>query len=290
MSELKLQWQEHFNGLWASENCEYMATREGTQALYERLVIAKETIHFNVPTSFQQNVQLLPDFEIEKASVRELDSHISNLLVEQVDLAQKICAELSYMEILDKRLVILKRIFHAIRSKYHNKDQIETKNQNNKSVKETGREQCLDLPGSGNSMLLELGLRTGLSVVFALLNQNWQNCMALGVPSLCNEVLTTAIEVVSELPPLSLANDNQISSCGIRTLCEVSKFLKKAVLPTSGADERGKMLCTELLLGLALQRGSLRYLLDWIQMALDASGIYFKNCSKTFKNIKHFVF
>lgn len=32
------------------------------------------------------------------------------------------------------------------------------------------------------------------------------------------------------------------------------------------------MLASELLLGLAVQRGSLRYLLEWVEMALDSGG------------------
>lgn len=44
-------------------------------------------------------------------------------------------------------------------------------------------------------------------------------------------------------------------------------------MPNSGADILGRRLASELLLGLASQRGSLRYLLDWIEMALAASAV-----------------
>ncbi|KAG7232808.1 hypothetical protein INR49_008073, partial [Caranx melampygus] len=44
-------------------------------------------------------------------------------------------------------------------------------------------------------------------------------------------------------------------------------------MPNSGADILGRRLASELLLGLASQRGSLRYLLEWIEMALAASAV-----------------
>lgn len=43
------------------------------------------------------------------------------------------------------------------------------------------------------------------------------------------------------------------------------------MLHEASADSKGKLLASEILLGLALQRGSLRHLLEWIDMALEAS-------------------
>ncbi|GCC28306.1 hypothetical protein chiPu_0006735 [Chiloscyllium punctatum] len=42
-------------------------------------------------------------------------------------------------------------------------------------------------------------------------------------------------------------------------------------MPSSGADSQGRRLASELLLGLAVQRGSLKFLLEWIEVALAAS-------------------
>ena len=35
----------------------------------------------------------------------------------------------------------------------------------------------------------------------------------------------------------------------------------------------GRQLCAELLLGLSLQRGSLRHLLQWVHMAIEAAAL-----------------
>lgn len=52
---------------------------------------------------------------------------------------------------------------------------------------------------------------------------------------------------------------------------KVSDFLKKTAVSGSWADRAGRRLALELLLGLAVQRGSLRFLLEWVEVALAAS-------------------
>ncbi|KAG8144816.1 hypothetical protein E2320_013235 [Naja naja] len=118
-----------------------------------------------------------------------------------------------------------------------------------------------------------MGVRTGLSLLFALLRQSWMMPAAGPGISLCNDVIHTAIEVVSSLPPLSLANESKIPPMGLDCLSQVTVFLKGVTIPNSGADTLGRRLASELLLGLAAQRGSLRYLLEWIEMALSASAV-----------------
>lgn len=91
--------------------------------------------------------------------------------------------------------------------------------------------------------------------------------------NLCNDVIHTAIDVVNSLPPLSLANESKIPPMGLDCLAQVTTFLKGVTMPNSGADILGRRLASELLLGLASQRGSLRYLLEWVEMALAASAV-----------------
>ncbi len=42
-------------------------------------------------------------------------------------------------------------------------------------------------------------------------------------------------------------------------------------MPTSGADNLGRKIASQLVLAIAAQRGSLRFLMEWIEMALCAS-------------------
>jgi E3 ubiquitin-protein ligase HERC1 len=57
---------------------------------------------------------------------------------------------------------------------------------------------------------------------------------------MCGEVLRTACTVVRALQPLSLANETQIPPLGIKALKDISTFLQKTSLPSSGADFTGK--------------------------------------------------
>ena len=124
---------------------------------------------------------------------------------------------------------------------------------------------------TGNEALVELGVKTGLSLLFSLLRQNWTLAEQCGQLSLCNDVFRTAISVVLSLPPLSLANETKMTSLGVDSLNEITKFLCAAANPSSGADISGQQLASDLMISLATQRGSLRYLLEWIQLSLDVS-------------------
>ena len=126
---------------------------------------------------------------------------------------------------------------------------------------------AVSVPHSSSDALMEMGVKTGLSFIFSLLRQSWTN---EGV-NLCNDVLQTALGVVCSLPPLSLTNETRLPALGLNALDQVSGFLKSMSMPHSGADRHGKQLASELVLALAAQRGSLRYLLEWIQMAMCAA-------------------
>jgi E3 ubiquitin-protein ligase HERC1 len=59
---------------------------------------------------------------------------------------------------------------------------------------------------------------------------------------MCSDVLRTACTVIRSLQPLSLANETQIPPLGLKALRDISGFLCKISLPTSGADPAGKDL------------------------------------------------
>ena len=89
-----------------------------------------------------------------------------------------------------------------------------------------------------------------------ILNTFWFFFFNLGTPSLCNEVLHTALDVVRALPPLSLSNESKIPQLGLDSLQEVTRFLKLVTLPTSNTDRTGKCLASELLLGTIIEISS----------------------------------
>ena len=210
----------------------------------------------------------LPDFEKEPLALAEQEHYLNAVLTSQQTLARAICSDSPFSVILGKRLIILQRIFYAVSSKYHDREGVRQQHMSDEAtVSSNENKAAVSVPHSGSDALMEMGVKTGLSFIFSLLRQSWTN---EGV-NLCNDVLQTALSVVCSLPPLSLANETRLPALGLNALDQVSGFLKSMSMPHSGADTHGKQLASELVLALAAQRGSLRYLLEWIQMAMCAA-------------------
>jgi len=132
-----------------------------------------------------------------------------------------------------------------------------------------------DQSPTGTDALIKVAVKTGLNLVFGLLHQNLSFERQLGYRSsggsICNSVLQTALDIVMTFEPLSLADKRRLSPLAVSSLADVSSFLRSIVSPQSCADTDGRRLAAELMLVIATQRGSLRYLLEWIEMALCAS-------------------
>lgn len=275
---VKLKWLEHLNSSWITEDSESIATREGVSVLYSKLLANKEAVQLPQQVLCLKGPQL-PDFERESLSSDEQEHYLDALLSSQLALAKMVCSDSPFAAALRKRVLVLQRIFYALSNKYHDKGKVKQQQhspENNSGS--TDLHSVSERPRSSTDALIEMGVRTGLSLLFALLRQSWMMPPPTsGVPggsiNLCNDVIHTAIDVVSSLPPLSLANESKIPPMGLDCLAQVTTFLKGVTMPNSGADILGRRLASELLLGLASQRGSLRYLLEWIEMALAASAV-----------------
>uniref|UniRef100_A0A7M4EPI1 HECT-type E3 ubiquitin transferase n=1 Tax=Crocodylus porosus TaxID=8502 RepID=A0A7M4EPI1_CROPO len=270
---VKLKWLEHLNSSWITEDSESIATREGVSVLYSKLVSNKEVVPLPQQVLCLKGPQL-PDFERESLSSDEQDHYLDALLSSQLALAKMVCSDSPFAGALRKRLLVLQRVFYALSNKYHDKGKVKQQQHSPESSSgSTDVHSVSERPRSSTDALIEMGVRTGLSLLFALLRQSWMMPASGPGLNLCNDVIHTAIEVVSSLPPLSLANESKIPPMGLDCLSQVTTFLKGVTIPNSGADTLGRRLASELLLGLAAQRGSLRYLLEWIEMALGASAV-----------------
>lgn len=279
---VKLKWLEHLNSSWITEDSESIATREGVSVLYSKLLANKEAVLLPQQVLCLKGPQL-PDFERESLSSDEQEHYLDALLGSQLALAKMVCSDSPFAAALRKRVLVLQRVFYALSNKYHDQGKVKQQQhspENNAGSADT--HSVSERPRSSTDALIEMGVRTGLSLLFALLRQSWMMPpppppSAGGYPAanmnLCNDVIHTAIDVVNSLPPLSLANESKIPPMGLDCLAQVTIFLKGVTMPNSGADILGRRLASELLLGLASQRGSLRYLLEWIEMALAASAV-----------------
>lgn len=133
-----------------------------------------------------------------------------------------------------------------------------------------------DQTTTGTDALIKAAVKTGLSLVFGLLHQNLSLERQLGHQSsgggsICNNVLQSALDIVMTFEPLSLADKRRLSPLAVSSLADVTSFLRSVASPQSSADTDGRRLAAELMLVIATQRGSLRYLLEWIEMSLCAA-------------------
>ena len=267
-SRYRLKFSEHLNTRWVTEDCELISSKPNyvSETLFARLIEHKELI-INNPQTIHLKGPSLPDFENESQSLEEQEEWVKSLLCSQLALAEVVCGRSDFAKHLKKRQVVLERIYHAIAETFHLNagDSAlcgEKLNQNEDSrVEEV-------TPKTGNEALVEMGVKTGLSLLFTLFRQNWALSERFGIFGLCSDVLSTALETVKNLPPLTLANEAKLTNLGIESLNQTTNFLKSVASPKSGADVTSQKLAAELILALAAQRGSLKSLLEWVELAI----------------------
>ena len=256
---------DHFNSSWVSEDIEALASRLGVVCLYEKLLSNKEATSTPQSPLHLKGPQL-PDYQRAGTSPpEEQELYLRDLLLNQLLLARTVCSDSPFHSTLRRRLVILQRIFVALCDKFHFKadDAARSIRTLGEAEKPTDASNEKDVK-EGSAVLVEMGVKTGLSLLFALFRQSWQ----LNGGALCNDVLSTACDVLKTVPPLSLSNESKIPELGKECLEKVITFLQSAASAGSSANARGQTLALEVLLRIAVMRGSLRDLLNWILLAL----------------------
>ena len=267
-SRYRLKFSEHLNTRWVSEDCEIVSSKPDfvSKNLFSRLTENKELI-INNPQAIHLKGPNLPDFESEPQSLEEQEEWVKSLLCSQLALAEIVCGRSRFAEQLKKRQVILERIYHAINRTFHTGAGDSTTNFEKLNYNEENKVEEVHLK-TGNEALIEMGVKTGLSLMFTLFRQNWALAERFGILGLCGDVLQTALETVRSLPPLTLANESKLTTLGIQSLNQTTNFLKSIASPKSGADVNSRKFAVELILALAAQRGSLKSLLEWVELAM----------------------
>lgn len=238
---------------------------------YKRYIDSKRERGDYVDSAGQQcplynDNRLLPQYYHEDTDRVDLEVHLNCLLSNQLTLTRHYCMNTDFAVLLKQRLTLWREMYNFTYHRHH-----KTKSPIHISCNQPPILNQNTSEHSTTDALIEASVITGLNLLFALLLQNWQSCTLLQVPSLCNSVLTTASEVFGKFPPLSLSNEVHLPSLSLTCLQQVTDFLQDVVLGNTAADLAGRTISMELLLTLCWQRGSLRYLLEWISVALDAT-------------------
>lgn len=306
MDELSsISWIDSYNSSWTREDLYLILTSGGTQYLYEKLVANGEVegfINLNAipgstskptrkpsrwkvfdienrkkpsPRLLPRNLSLDAGFHFkDQIDAKDFEALSSGLLEMQLKSARQLLNQAELVTLIKQKIIVFNRLAHAYRLIYQRKSKtpLRDDHQSSSMLVTRGSLASIGDPNAdrvGNHALVELGLTTGLSLVFAILKQNWQQQQINpGSNLLCNEVLKTALKVLLSLPMMSLANTNS-SDIGLSTLNQVNDFLMSSMNPCNiGNDMEGATLSAEILLLLALQRGKLSLILQWIHQCL----------------------
>ncbi|KAL5252247.1 hypothetical protein ACHWQZ_G015137 [Mnemiopsis leidyi] len=274
----KLTPQELLNTKWVETSTSDLVDLSRTDYHFNKLLHSKEVVYtpgLCIDTAGVQFIELDP----RKPTEDDKKELINKILLSEDELARHISSTTLFSQYISKKQLLHKRILFAVSHKYH-QDAIkaETKlSSSSESSVDLSNSEVLHTP-TGNGLLLELGLKTGLSLMFSLLKQSWvqsqvqtHSQLQTETYSLSNDVLITARDLLSALPPLSLAMDTKIPPLGSQTLSQICQFLQNTVHGKSSADAYGRQLAAEVLLCLVIQRGSLHSVLAWVLMARSSS-------------------
>ena len=221
----KAKWMNQHSSIWATEDCESIVLYDDLSTLYDRLVNNKEW-NIQPPLAINLEGPLLADFEAGLLTIDDHHQLIDSLITTQHYLACVFYSNTPFSVKLSKQCAVLHRIYYAIFSEFHICQSDQGRSLSAPSAKTSSQEDAGAVFPNANMVLVEFGVKTGLSMIFALFRQNWTLAKQLGQYSLTNEVLETAITTVSSLPPLSLAFESKLSPLGIDALNEITQFLR----------------------------------------------------------------
>ena len=262
---------------WATVDTMSLLNRKETSSIIETLRGQGRKLH--KATEYLDVIQppaIIPEYEEETPTQEEQIEYIQALISNQRLSLTKFCSRFPFSIALSKRLAILENVMNCISRMYH-KEKSKTNAKENKDnsarTVEKRSEVTISSIGTGSEVLVELGVKTGLTLLFSLLRQAWLQGQ-MGMISICNDVFSTASSILISLPPLTLGNEAKLSKLAIESIDQVLAFLATIMQSDSIADSLGRQLGAEMLLGLSLQKGSLVNLLNWIEIGLKSCTQY----------------
>lgn len=294
--------------------------KEGPNPQWVRLDMSKifnnSLLETYVSTMMRHNeVYFIPEADKTPAEVHEYPDFGANRLRQ---VAQKqVCDEIAYytrravatvtdmpcLVLAERRLGVWKRVLGACEAYSYSDGNIRRALQAQTSEQDRGEKELNEtetieiIPTeklTGNEVLVEIGVKSTLSLMFTLLRQAWQqlawqkqleqtlvtSTLTVSTPfraptiNLPNEVLRSTLGILKAIPPLSFSNQRSISKLGVDCLKQSTEFLLWILSPESLVDAEGKQLAVETTLSIALQYGTLSSLLQWVDRMLSCLSAY----------------
>ena len=239
---------------WSTVDTKVLMDRKKTSLCAERLAknCCRQTSNPVAP--------FIQEYEEEFPAKEDPLHYLTELVKTQRGELVDYLANYPFSIVLFKRLSILQTVFKCLSKQFHCSKQLRAPKSKGKDLE---RKKSAAISPEGADVMIQLGVKTGLSLLFALMKQAWmQNTES---SEICTDVLDTVSSVVNSLPPLSLANDSKLPKLALTSLDQVMKFLKEVMKGKFQVSTTGRRMCAEILLGLALQRGSLLAALEWVE-------------------------
>ncbi|XP_025408544.1 probable E3 ubiquitin-protein ligase HERC1 isoform X2 [Sipha flava] len=214
-----------------------------------------------------ENLYSLPSMSMNKLYERK-----KQIIISHHELAHRYYDSLTFSKRLQRKLALLNHLYDILHIKYYS-----TKDDKNVQIlmaPQNSVEESIKpvIKLTGQQVLIQLTIKTGLTMFFTLLKQSWENKNANDI-NMGLDVLSSALTLMRELNPLSLGSKAELPQLGLDCLDNVMLFVKECLNADFIKNINVKEQLAELSLLLAYQRESLIYLLEWIDMALNIDDV-----------------
>ncbi len=223
--------------------------------------------------NFTQEEEIPPfiqNYEELAPSVEHQEKYLRDLVNTEKQKIKALISNYPFSVVLSKKLALMSSILSSLSKKFHCLKYMRSDKTKDVGLKKAKKNLSSGTVKSGTDVLLQMGVKAGLSLLFSLMKQSWMQSTGSSC-ELCLDVLSTASSITLALPPLSLSNDAKLPQLAKDSLQQVMHFLSDTISGKFPANSEGRFVCVDLLLGLSLQRGSLFSVLEWIEVAVKSS-------------------
>ena len=298
---MEVRGKEGQNPEWVRLNFSQMFDEAHLQGLLRSMVRHSEIYFTPSADKTPLSSYEFPDFGANRVR-RVAQDHLCEELAYYARRAVAAVTDMPSLLLVERRAAVWKRIRIAFEAHCYSDGNIRRAIQSQTSEQDRGEKES-DALGlaitstektTGNEVLIEVGVKSALGMMFSLLRQAWSQLAwqrkleetlaasnlaltaAFRAPtiSLPNEVLRSTLDILKAIPPLSFSNLRSLSRLGTDCLKQCNEFLFWVLSPLSHVDVEGKRLAAEITMSITLQFGTLNTLLEWVDKMLGCLTSY----------------
>lgn len=300
---MEVRGKEGTNPGWVDQDMSMLFDGTRLEALVNLLIRHGEVYFMPDADKSPAEIHMYPDFGANRL-MAAAQKNVCDEIAYYTRRAVSTITDMPCMVFTERRVGMWRRVLGACEAHSYSDGNIRRALQAQTSEQDRGEKEVNELDAiemksteksSGNQILVEIGVKSALSMMCALLRQAWEQLawqkqleqtlltsttlsasaqFRAPTINLPNEVLRSALSILRGIPPLSFSNERSISSLGVHCLHQSTEFLLWILSPKSLVDEEGKRLSAETTLSMALQYGTLSALLQWVDRMLSCVASY----------------